>query len=75
MDQFTAKRELLLLTVFREGNGWGMRVEEIDDGPGGVWAPDITYPDEATAKAQAILAVQEILGDGYTERDFQWELV
>ena len=70
LDQFTAKRELLLLTVFRKGDGWGMRVEEIDDDP----ALDITYPDEDAAKAEAILAVQEIFGYGYTERDFQWEL-
>ena len=50
-----------------------MRVEEIDDGPEGAWAPDITYIDEEAAKAEAILAVQEIFGYGYTERDLQWE--
>ncbi len=70
MQQFTAKRELLLLTVFRKGNRWGMRVEEIDDGPEGAWAPDITYPDEAAAKAHAILAVEEIFGYGYTKQIF-----
>ena len=73
LDRYTATRELLLLTVFRRGDGWCMRVEEIDDDPEGAWSPDIIYPDESFAKAQAILAVQEIFGYGYTERDFEWK--
>ncbi len=72
LDKFTATRELLLLTVFRRGDGWSLRVEEIDD-PDGAWAPDTIYPEEGIAKSNAITAVQELFGYGYTRQDFQWE--
>jgi hypothetical protein len=75
MDKYIATRELLRLTVFRKGDGWGVHVEEIDDDSEGAWAPDITYPSETSAKAQAVLEVREIFGYGYTESDFQWEPV
>lgn len=72
VDQFTAKRELLLLTVFRRDDGWGLRVEETDD-PEGAYAPKTTFSTERSAKSKAMRVVQELFGYGYTERDFQWE--
>ena len=72
LNRFTATRDLLLLTVFRKGDGWGLRVEEIDD-PDGAYAPDTTYPNDGIAKSKATMAVQELFGYGYAEGDFNWE--
>jgi hypothetical protein len=70
--RLTAKKEDLLLTVFKSGEGWGLRVEEIDD-PDGAYAPDTTYATQETARSRAVAAVQELFGYGYTAKDFKWE--
>ena len=72
MDQLIAKKELLLLTVFKRDEGWCLRVEETDD-PEGAYSPDTIYVTEESAKSHAMSAVQELFGYGYTTKDFRWE--
>ena len=54
--RLTATQEDLLLTVFKRGEGWGLRVEEIDD-PEGAYAPDTSYATEESARSHAVAAV------------------